>query len=1024
MRPAERPTKSRRAGGRRGQALLIAVLLMTAILLVGILFVALVARNQEQSERHVDVVTAQALAEAGVRWTDRMLETSPLGADWRPKFVPYDPDVYDTEDPSTWPNPPAMYQDGTADPGFWGPDGIEGSDDDYYSDFDVLRGWHPVRAGSVSDPGGFIRRGFIRYPDPRGDVSVASAPSLVGFGRQGGYLLLRVTYDPDPPYEPGDTHEQKNLSNCIQIESIGRVSDTSTVFRRLVAYKPIGLTDHLRWVTNSTRSVNRAYLGLRPYADMDRSNVLEIGEYLKSPFDGPVRADAQLYLLGNEVTEGGSDVPSTEFLLRTEPGEDDDPNGGGYLRDDAIEATGGIYLLDDNADGVGVSINGTPEDTISSYIGPDQSSGITGVYTGTTDIPRIDAPDINAADPTTDLTRYRELTRNSGVTVRNSDGEIINTGELGFGNGIYIDNFSDIQYRQVDGTGNLTQLVQDWRNPERGASSFSGDSGWNAMGTTYSPPAVEIEFFPSRQAALQTCSQQSASEDAPTDPGVLWWPNHDNNPDYDPWPCIKITRHDKRWGLPIPASGDVSNVGKDSGENVIVMDFPEFPNQVIFAEGNVRVKGVLPPAAREDGDANGNGIANELIRDYNLTIVSNASIYIDGQILSPQDVHGRYDYINDSGPTVGRDEWDTDVALLARDFVCLNPTQLVPQLTSGMVPAALDEEFNADAGRHWELSPDAGGTAYSRWQLGEDLPADVRLHLTALQTGGDPGPAGMAVTLDDLTDANNPSGLNFGNPVDPYCFIFAPEGALLWGSIPSPTGYCSNAIAPDWQPPASVEPYTFADPNVPWNITPYVSTAAGDKSALGMFHRDPQLGTGATEYWLKKFKLEEMQEVASGVWRPRGAINAKVNALIYAQRGSWFVIPGAYFDANARAMDYDGDGTIQADERLWATRMLRYNYRITVRGCITEDHTANVEDVADWSNKWAFPIYSDGSTLGWGTIEYEFDDRLRVPRDQGITSLSGDVRSTTQRISSPQANLPKLPLLPVSDSLLYYGEVH
>ncbi|MFP3903611.1 MAG: hypothetical protein ACLFWB_05140, partial [Armatimonadota bacterium] len=165
MRPAERPTKSRRTGGRRGQALLIAVLLMTAILLVGILFVALVARNQEQSERHVDVVAAQALAEAGIRWADRMLETSPYGADWRPKFVPYDPDVYDPDNPSTWPTPPAMYQDGTADPGFWGPDGIEGSDDDYYSDFDILRGWHPVRAGSVSDPGGFIRRGFVRYPD-------------------------------------------------------------------------------------------------------------------------------------------------------------------------------------------------------------------------------------------------------------------------------------------------------------------------------------------------------------------------------------------------------------------------------------------------------------------------------------------------------------------------------------------------------------------------------------------------------------------------------------------------------------------------------------------------------------------------------------------------------------------------------------------------------------------------------------------------------------------------------------------
>lgn len=1006
-------------GRQGGQALLIAVLLMLAILLVGILFVALVSRNQEQSERHVDRVTSQALAEAGIRWADRMLVSSPQGADWRPTFIPYDPAVYDPDDPGTWPTPPAMYEDGTADPTFWGPDGIQGSDDDYYSDFDMLRGWHPLRAGSVGSPGPYIRRGYVRFPDPRPASGVSASPSLVSFGRQGSYLLLRVLYDPDPPFEPGEPHEQDPLSSNIKIQSIGRVSDTSTVFRRLVAYKPIGLTDHMRWVTNRTGTINRAYLGLRPYVDMDRSDVLEQGEYLESIYNGPVRVDGQLYLLGREITAGGSNIPSTEFAFQTGPTDDD-----GYLRDDLLQATGGIYMLDDVTDGAGVSVDGVPSGTLPTRIEPEEATGFDTVYTGTRDIPEIQAPDITAEDPTTDLDRYRILTRDSGITMRNSNtGEVFSTGELGHGRGIYIDNFADIQYKKLDGSSDLSQLVQDWRNPERGATSFSGDSGWNALGTTYAPPAVEIEFFPSRAACLDTASQKSASDTAPTDPGVLWWPRHDNNPDYDPWPCIKITRHDSHWRLG-PEAGP-NNVGEDSGENVMVVDFPRYPHQVIFAEGNVRVKGELPAAAREDPDNDGDGVNYELLRDYNITIVSGGTIYIDGQILSPQDTLGRYDYVADSGPRRGRDEWNTHVGLLAKDFVCLNPTQLVPQLTSGLVPAALDDEFAPDSGRHWELSPDAGGTVYSRWALGEDLPADVRLYMTALQTGADPGPAGMAMTADNMYDGAPPSGINFGNPVDPYCFIFAPPGALLWGSIPSPTSYCSNAVAPDWQPPADVPPYSFTDPNVPWNITPYVSNNAGDKSALGIFHRDPQLGTGATEYWMKKFKLEELQEVESGVWRPRGAINAKVNALIYAQRGSWFVIPGAYFDSDAQAMDFDGDGTIQADERLWATRMLRYNYRITVRGCITEDHTANVEDVAEWSNKWAFPIYSDGETLSWGTVEYEYDDRLRVSRDHGITNLNPatDVRTTGQRIYTPQSNRPKIPLLPVSPSLLYYGEV-
>ena len=79
----------RRGGPRRGQALLIAVLLMGVILLVGILFAAVVSFNQEQSARHLDLVAAQLQAEAGVSYASKMLENSPQGADWRPRFVPY-----------------------------------------------------------------------------------------------------------------------------------------------------------------------------------------------------------------------------------------------------------------------------------------------------------------------------------------------------------------------------------------------------------------------------------------------------------------------------------------------------------------------------------------------------------------------------------------------------------------------------------------------------------------------------------------------------------------------------------------------------------------------------------------------------------------------------------------------------------------------------------------------------------------------------------------------------------------------
>lgn len=71
-----------------------------------------------------------------------------------------------------------------------------------------------------------------------------------------------------------------------------------------------------------------------------------------------------------------------------------------------------------------------------------------------------------------------------------------------------------------------------------------------------------------------------------------------------------------------------------------------------------------------------------------------AQIYIDGQLMTAQDVHGRR---NDTIAPVADGVLDEDtakVALLAGDNVCLNPTQLVPQLTSGLVTAAADDKAN------------------------------------------------------------------------------------------------------------------------------------------------------------------------------------------------------------------------------------------------------------------------------------------------------------------------------------------
>ena len=1048
--------------GRDGQALLVAVLLMTVILLIGILFAALVSYNQGQSARHVDVVGADQNAAAGINYANGMLQYSPEGADWRPHFVAYagtgTEDRQDSstwpQDPSLWPSPPAQYQDGTVDFNFWGLDGTEGTEDDYYSDFDMVRGWFPLRAGSVTAPGRFLRMGFHRYPDPN---QLGTDRDSVFVGR--GYVLLQVTYDPDPPYEPDDAPTPDKMSNCLKIVSIGRAVQQSNVFRRLVAYKPLGLTDHMMWVTNQSGGARQATVAVRPNVDMNASGSHETGETLFTFSFGPVRSEAPLYWLGQEISAG---TPSTLFRLQTSPVDHE-----GYLRDDTFMAPRGLYALDSDinaatgapvsANGAAVSVDGGANAILPTALDPTATSTPSRVYVGTQNVPELAPVELNATDPVSGKSRYAALTRDSGPVVRatsaDTDHDVaandpVNIGLYGHGAGMYIDNVDDIQYRGADGRSNLTALMNDWLRSPTGQGYAGSDTGWNSLFSTYTPPGVEIEFFPNEAAVERTATGGIGTGDDPTALAVnqLWWPRHQAGA-----PGIKITRHDKRWRR-ADYDGTSWHVGGDSGRNVMVIDYPEYTHQVIFAEGNVRVKGVLP--ARDRTDTTGT-----LDRSFDMTVVSNGTIYIDGQLMTYQDVVGRRESTSVASGAV-LDEDAAKVALLARDYVCLNPTQIVPQLTSGLVTAAADDEANPTiTDQHWELYPNTGGAVYTHWRFGwpdvdvnqdgygDGTPgtavdtANVGVNFVPIQAGADPGPSGMAMTVYN-EDVATTVPYTFGGPppFDPYTFMFVPPGAML-GSVSSPAAYASNAISPNWQTPGSTPAETFTNPNVPFNITPQISTNIGYANTVSVYQRDPQLGTGSTAYLIKKWKVEEYTtdtfNLTSGgtvtYAIPRPSVHCHVNALMLAQRGSWFVIPGTYFypqamadpafDAKAGISGADAT-TISALDSLYAARFQRYNYEIVVRGTITEDHTAPLEAQQTWMTRWAFPIYSgSGSSLSlaWGSIRYEFDERLRQARNQSPAALTGTVRRSASDPNDVQGLLPKLPCLPASPTLMYAG---
>lgn len=978
---------------QRGQVLLIAVLLMMAILLLGSLFVAIVSYNQYQTARHGDVLLARALAEAAIRYADYMLTHSPLGADWRPPLPPgYNAtaDVYD--------------------PGFWGPDGAKYTEDDYYLPEEMARGYFT----QYTEAGGqrYLQRlGFTRYPAPS-----STGADLLTMGR--GHVLLRVTYDPDPPFEPSDGagSSPDSLSRYIKIEAVGVVEGRTAVQRRLVAYKPIGLTDYLRWVTDREGTGRTAYLGSYPWVDMDGSGtvdtysagpVTERGEYLVNEFDGPVRVDTKLQLIGGNLGGnpfGGSlldpTLASNQFRLAVSP-----QAPGGYLRDDVIEVKGGIKDPVPGTTGPGtvwaqsaaVSWPGQPESFIresddSLYDSHDGRvlDGVEGVdVNGRPRFVRpISPPEIFATDPGTGADRYRVLTKDSRaeyvpasgdpVELPGATGSRVRVGQLGHGRGIYVDNAEEVQFVKADGSHDLDSLIQDWLRQIPEGDPRAAQSGWNALHTTYVPPGVEVELYPSEDAVLEAAGVSGPGaivtdpNAPPTVPGRIWWPGHVAGE-----PGIKLVRHDQHWRC--------AN-GTDSGLNVMYRDYPRWPNAVIFAEGNVRVKGVLPRRG-----------VNATNREYNLTIVSGGTIYIDGQILSPKDVV----------PGLS-DEDDTKIALLARDHVCLNTTMLVPQMTSGMVPAVPDDPSNPDPDKmHWDLA--AGmGLLWTSFTYGFDRPSGAYTTLVIQHTAADPGPSGVGMTV---RTASGYASYDFdGNPAAPsyYTFALLPLGAPL--SMPG-----VNAVAPVWT--TTNWPLDYAGGS-------WIDPVAGRLNVISLFQRDPEIASGATDYWVKRWKLQDWVNMGTPpAPRPIGTLHARVNAIIYAQEGCWFVLPGDYFDRAAGATDRDGDGVLDSVE------YRRYNYEITVRGTIVENYTAPPAAVRDWLDKWAYPVWPAADRLCWSSIRYEYDESLRAGRDQPPTSLVGNVRvSNANPLYDPSAdvplawNLPRVPVLPVCPDLIFFGE--
>lgn len=979
-----------RFGGRsraRGQALILAIIIMILLAVLAAAMIAVVSRGLDEGERDESKLRAKLLAEAGLRFADEMLTSSPQGADWRPTL----PDYLTPGDPNF----------------------DQPSYDLVWDSYELLRGWDPqhVLNQQPTNPVYFVKYRFAMDPeaqstavetapqdDPTQDFVDPASPirpvENVEETAPHDHFLLRIEWAPGTTVPGGGIDP---LSKYLKITAVGRPGGRPTSFSELTAYKPIGLQDYLLFVHDRSRAGSTATLGL-PFFDVDgdgstsSSNRSPYGSggwaatgsndvvplWLRGPvrsnlnvrFQAPVRIDPSESVNGwHELVEVAGSVEQTV---------DPSSRPGGA-------ATGNSEVLIQNPDGTlalyeddntaAVSTTGTT--TPSGNAWPSQLE--VGVDR------RIEAPELESFEPDTGISRWDRLTRFSGddlSVVIGGNAYRINSGELGYGRGIYVDN--------EDQRDQLATAPNTWSQPER----------WG--GRRFIPNGCIIELMAHYPDPLNV-----------------------NDP-----PAIAITRTDgSTWlnpGAPAP--------GSSTGQRTMVFSFPDkngtwgpanlLPpqpdNGIILCEGNVRIFGNLPASDP----------ANNL--DYNLTVVSRGSIFVDGPLLRPSD------YSNVGVNAVE----NTRLALLARDHIVLNPTTLAPGLVPGMPPAPFTVPAEAPQDAHWALDPN-GTTAIGLRVAIADPQFNGNRHLYVVEADGNVNDALDARSAVTVHKTRATLGITPGlvSPATTTLPFLRSDTNPADGlpDVPGRRGLAVPAYFADWANLARAvyqggtreyEPDEWGIPfdNFNWDpalqepgVPGYITVQGG----VDLTDASPNaLKESRSDVILKNVKLDRWGNDTGGggdELAVRPGLDFVVAALMFAERGGFYVVSGDWFDPRVATLQdvIDTDpstGTVTSADEAAArfARLRRYNYRIQVRGALCINQMPSLNEVGDWTEHWAYPpdFVRDDPTPSalLGTTLFNEYDAVQYSYDWGLRTVG------------LRPNVPRLPSLPASPGLVYAGE--
>lgn len=928
-----------------GQTLVIAIMVMFLLAMVAAVFIGIVARNLFRSQRFANVDAVAQIAEAGVRYADRMLTSSEYGADWRPdpdnNGVETNPDGTLLLDNNGVPQP--LIGTNPANP-LWQ------QQKEKFPDFKWTRAYWSEELDYCGPTGGYTT-----------------------FNIGGGRFLLRVSYNPDP---------RDPFSKHIKIESIGRWGifdeDDPTTWkpygdvllrREITAYKPIGITDHVRFITNKD----------------DRPIALSLGWPGNNLTFGRSDADSQFGARGGPIRVNGNLLWHGQVSINLRGANPLDPSGGvdttKLIPLDSVEVAGDIRFDGSDTsvkvrrlDADGKEIDQTP-------VVPSDDSNFTtlsGFYRDGSDqtdidkaargVTRVDPPLIDQPDPTRTTTRYRLLTLNSGERIR-VDRRWFNLGQYGWGRGVYIGNTRDKQDESETLVGGYTTQA-DWLKPNSPMSTY-----WK--GPYYVPPGVVITLHPyDTDGDDQPDFTITRTDTQSTGRKWVW---------YDAW----AVPHSE-WGDTITMPYPDAKLGRtiyeqnsDGSWNRAVSRVLE-GNGVIYAEGNIRIRGMLP-------------------RDVQLTVVSNETIYIEGNLLKYRDPEAT---VSDTDPWRGTEGTSTcGLALLARENICVNTTQFfAPQQQISPEDIGSDAR-NGQPPFHLIVSSKPDSRIRSMFDFGpwetETSATPPSQFLLFLRHAGDYGAAYINAWL-------NPG--------------------------PSATGLLD--LASGLVPPSQLPPYIWGvgDPRFEppgWGVGTVFACDVFDFATIsspGQLFTKPGFGN------LLQIALDETTLARNNYLMGGLAIqptDVRIEAILYAQEGAFFVIPGNWFNPNPddapppNPADREGAGRPDGVDKRFPFFGDPLDVRIIIDGAVSENVPAPVGAVDDWMSKWSsIPEYYGSSNVRTAhareglTILY--DDHVGWP----YTDLGASARPTAPiRTDKFGRALPIAPRLPVSGSLVYFGDV-